>query len=438
MPDGLDGFRLRKPGSPARCAKASSTSHLEPDRRRGAPRRASCAAHRTGAGRRARLPSRIGRRCRRACRRDRRAQGQSAAAAGRRNLPRPSQFLEWLADNNFTFLGVRELRVHRRRGKRSSRCSRAGSASCGRATLDVLRRGVEPLVSITPEIARFLQEPTLLIVTKAAVRSRVHRRVYMDYIGREALRSRDGKLIGEFRIVGLFTSTAYTRSTQSIPYLRRKVDAVLDARRLRSRTAIPARRWSMCWRAIRATSCSSSTRTRSTISRSRCCSSTNGRACACCRGATASIASSRSSSTCRASATATTCRKAIGDYLARGLQRPGRARSIRFSPRARSVRVHFIIARDGRRSAESGSRQPRTRGRGDRADLDRPARRRVGAQPTIRCGRTALLERYRGAFSGWLPRKLFAGHRGRTTSASSEGLSPGRPLGVDFHRRAGG
>ena len=32
---------------------------------------------------------------------------------------------------------------------------------------------------------------------------------------------------GEFRIVGLFTSTVYIRSIRSIPYLRRKVDAVL-------------------------------------------------------------------------------------------------------------------------------------------------------------------------------------------------------------------
>ncbi len=58
------------------------------------------------------------------------------------------------------------------------------------------------------------------------MRSRVHRRVYMDYVGVKRF-DRDGKLIGEFRIVGLFTSTAYTRSTRTIPYLRRKVDAVL-------------------------------------------------------------------------------------------------------------------------------------------------------------------------------------------------------------------
>src|SRR5919201_3187080 len=71
-----------------------------------------------------------------------------------------------------------------------------------------------------------LKQPTLLIVTKAAVRSRVHRRIYMDYVGVKRF-DRRGKLVGEFRIVGLFTSTAYTRSSRSIPYLRRKVDAVM-------------------------------------------------------------------------------------------------------------------------------------------------------------------------------------------------------------------
>jgi glutamate dehydrogenase len=66
----------------------------------------------------------------------------------------------------------------------------------------------------------------MLIITKANVRSRVHRRVHMDYIGIKQF-DRDQRLSGEIRIIGLFTSTAYTRSTRSIPYLRRKVDAVM-------------------------------------------------------------------------------------------------------------------------------------------------------------------------------------------------------------------
>ena len=46
----------------------------------------------------------------------------------------------------------------------------------------VLHRG-HNLIPVTPEIMAFLQEPKALIITKSNVRSRVHRRVFMDYIG---------------------------------------------------------------------------------------------------------------------------------------------------------------------------------------------------------------------------------------------------------------
>jgi glutamate dehydrogenase len=133
------------------------------------------------------------------------------------------QFLEWLIADNFTFLGIRNYRFS------------AGADALEpifESGLGVLRmrrmpeqRWDRPLV-VTPEIRALLNEPTLLIVTKSSVRSRVHRRVYLDYVGVKRF-DPDGKLIGEFRIVGLFTSTAYTRSTRTIPYLRRKVDAVV-------------------------------------------------------------------------------------------------------------------------------------------------------------------------------------------------------------------
>ncbi|MGC1466938.1 MAG: NAD-glutamate dehydrogenase, partial [Pseudolabrys sp.] len=88
----------------------------------------------------------------------------------------------------------------------------------------VLRRGAE-LLEFTPEIMAFLKEPRPLIIAKANIRSRVHRRIYLDYIGVKRFNAA-GNLIGEFRIVGLFTSTAYTRSAHSIPYLRRKIAGV--------------------------------------------------------------------------------------------------------------------------------------------------------------------------------------------------------------------
>src|SRR5690606_35973411 len=68
--------------------------------------------------------------------------------------------------------------------------------------------------------------PDPLIITKANVRSRVHRRTHMDYIGVKTYRT-DGSLNGELRIVGLFTSQAYVKSPRDIPILRQKVEGVL-------------------------------------------------------------------------------------------------------------------------------------------------------------------------------------------------------------------
>ena len=91
------------------------------------------------------------------------------------------QFLEWLIADNFTFLGVRDYQLTP--GMPCSiRSSRPGWGCCARARCEVLRGGDGPL-ELTPEIWRSCNEPRLLIVTKSAVRSRVHRRVHMDYVG---------------------------------------------------------------------------------------------------------------------------------------------------------------------------------------------------------------------------------------------------------------
>src|SRR4029453_3552381 len=90
-----------------------------------------------------------------------------------------------------------------------------------------LRRGSQ-LVAMTPEIRRFYFAPAPLILTKAKVVSRGHRRAHMDYIGINPYHG-DGTLKGELRVVGLFTSQAYVRSPSEIPFLRLKVAQVLAA-----------------------------------------------------------------------------------------------------------------------------------------------------------------------------------------------------------------
>ncbi len=136
------------------------------------------------------------------------------------------QFLEWILDNNFTLLGMREYDYDD--SGDVTQMTRIDATALGilrDPDVKVLRRGRE-MVTITPEIREFLRQSSPLIVTKANVRSRVHRRAYMDYIGIKIFDS-GGQFSAELRVIGLFTSTAYTKSVQTIPYIRRKIDNVV-------------------------------------------------------------------------------------------------------------------------------------------------------------------------------------------------------------------
>jgi glutamate dehydrogenase len=135
------------------------------------------------------------------------------------------QFLEWLLADNFTFLGVRDYAFNAATGTLDP-VFETGLGLLRDSDVGVLRQGRE-CVTVTPAVRRFLEEPKPLVITKSAVMSRVHRRVIMDYVGVKRFDA-DGRLTGEFRIVGLFTSTAYTQSTRTIPYLRRKIAGVVE------------------------------------------------------------------------------------------------------------------------------------------------------------------------------------------------------------------
>ncbi|MEW9805902.1 NAD-glutamate dehydrogenase [Mesorhizobium sp. ZMM04-5] len=134
-------------------------------------------------------------------------------------------FLEWLRDDNFTFLGMREFRYSG--SEKSGTLTRSASPGLGILSdpeVRVLRRaGGE---ATTPEIRAFLYGPDALIVTKANAKSVVHRRAYLDYVGIKIF-DKKGALSGELRVVGLFTSTAYTRSVMKIPHLRSKAESVI-------------------------------------------------------------------------------------------------------------------------------------------------------------------------------------------------------------------
>jgi len=135
-------------------------------------------------------------------------------------------FLGWLAEHNFTFLGMREYRLEGDIGaKRLVPVHDSELGILEDPNVLFLRSG-KNYVEMTEQHATFLAEASPLLVTKANIKSRVHRRGYMDYIGAK-LYDADGNPSGELRIIGLFTSMSYATPNIDVPLIRKKVGEVL-------------------------------------------------------------------------------------------------------------------------------------------------------------------------------------------------------------------
>ncbi len=133
--------------------------------------------------------------------------------------------LEWMEARHFVFLGYRHYRLER--GSAEDRLVpdvRSGLGVLGAARRE--RAHSAPTV-LRGDVRTRARAPELLIVTKANSTATVHREEHLDYVGIKTFDTR-GRVDGEHRFLGLWTSTAYFGSPREIPVLRRKVEAVIE------------------------------------------------------------------------------------------------------------------------------------------------------------------------------------------------------------------
>ncbi len=135
-----------------------------------------------------------------------------------------SAFLDWLADNHFTFLGYREYRLER--GPSVDRLVPVAKSGLGLLRTGAGRPRAQPTL-LRGEVRRKAREAVALVVTKANSVSTIHRATYLDYVGVKTFDAR-GRVTGERRFIGLFTSATYSASPREIPLLRHKVQRVID------------------------------------------------------------------------------------------------------------------------------------------------------------------------------------------------------------------
>jgi glutamate dehydrogenase len=130
--------------------------------------------------------------------------------------------LRWMVDDNFTLLGYREYTLERGR-------SADIVAPIPDTGLGILRRRRNAQLgqrTLTGALREHARDPQPLTITKANSLSTVHRATHLDYIGIKTFDA-GGRVSGEKRILGLFTSAVYHRNPREIPLLRHKIERVV-------------------------------------------------------------------------------------------------------------------------------------------------------------------------------------------------------------------
>ena len=145
-----------------------------------------------------------------------------SAPLGEQSRTEGIAFLRWLEDRHFTFLGARNYDLVRE-GERVTLVAQADSG------LGILRGAARtPRASLPPEAVALIDKDDLVLVTKAMTRATVHRPAWLDYVAVKRF-DQTGQVVGEYRFLGLYTSTAYAAAVSDIPRVRQRAAQVVAA-----------------------------------------------------------------------------------------------------------------------------------------------------------------------------------------------------------------
>lgn len=135
-------------------------------------------------------------------------------------------FLRWIKDDNFTFLGCRDYKLIEYKGEPALEL--VSGSGLGVLHDETHSKKIRLLSDIAPIIKELVLSPKqILILTKTNTLATIHRQVYTDYIGVKRYDAK-GKVIGETRIIGLYTTVAYNSHPNQIPFLRHKVENIVQ------------------------------------------------------------------------------------------------------------------------------------------------------------------------------------------------------------------
>jgi len=148
--------------------------------------------------------------------------------APQRELVEIRDFLRWLVQDAFVFLGYRHYLVQRDQEHQVIVLDPGRSLGIMRAAMPSRYAQPMPLNDLDEAHRKLLFEGPPLVVAKTHAQAEVHRRAAMDDITIRRI-DQNGHVSGFDRFIGLFTSKAYSEDAEHIPVLRSKLHELLRA-----------------------------------------------------------------------------------------------------------------------------------------------------------------------------------------------------------------
>ncbi len=126
-----------------------------------------------------------------------------------------AEYLQWLRDDNFIFLGYQYIHASR------------STTVATTQSLGFFRHAASSSTEFVAQAGQFsdveLQQPVVLV--KSTERSSIHRDEYFDCVVVKDFVG--GKVIGEHQFIGLYTAKAFNTSPRLIPIIREKIQRVI-------------------------------------------------------------------------------------------------------------------------------------------------------------------------------------------------------------------
>ena len=141
------------------------------------------------------------------------------------------ELLRWLLRGGFVFLGYRSVSLEDREGAPTLVIDADSGLGLLRRTERSHYTAPTPVAAIPEPVRSRIVGGPLLAIARTTAYAPIKRHARMDYVGVKKLDA-SGRVRGEFRLLGLFTSGAYADEAAETPVLRRRLHQLVQADRV--------------------------------------------------------------------------------------------------------------------------------------------------------------------------------------------------------------